>query len=197
MAINDFYKLVTQYTFLGEIMQNRYYYRKVVEDGGDAGALINSFTDQVWPSLEPVLHPDCLLIQSTCINLNNPLDFFEILHTGYQGSAGGAAAAPYDCWYFRYSRESREFRPGRKSIGGISQGQTEAGAAVPAAIPLLNDLANALEDNLTRVAGGTDEWAPYLVREIVGVPPIEFTPVTNVGFAGVSTQNTRKFGRGL
>jgi len=197
MAVNDFYKLVAQYEYLGTIQQNRFYYRQQSGADTEAEHVANAFLDDVYPAIQAVQHEDCNLIQLTSINLNNPIDFYETAVTGANGDIGGEATAPFTAWYFKLLRESREFRPGRKAIGGVSESSVAAGMAILAVEPALNTCADALAGNINPPLATGNVYSPHLVREVVGVPPTEFTRITGCQYVGVSTQNTRKFNRGL
>jgi hypothetical protein len=119
-------------------------------------------------------------------------DFFE-KPEGLAGVRGGEAMPPFVSWGFRLNRTSREFRPGAKRITGVAEQDVVNGVPTLTIEPDLDLAAAKLGDAISRITGGNDLWEPALVRELVGLPPSEFTLVTGAEFIRVTTQNSRKF----
>lgn len=189
-------KLVTKFNSLGVVHLNRYYYRQISAGTVGLDDVVNAWLAQVGAELQTVLSGNTAMVEIEAINLNDLADFYTTDVIGWTGAIAGDTMPPFTTWYYKYERASREFRPGRKSFGLLAEGSVVDGVAIGSILPDLNTLATALEDNLTTpVAGGT--LSPVLAREAIGVGVLAWTGVTGVSYQAVSTQNTRKFGRGI
>lgn len=197
MAINDFYKLETIYSYLNGVVMNRYFYRQQAGSNTDAQYPALAWLEDVYPAIKAVQSDQMVLLQLRCINLNNPIDFHEESVVGAAGDLTGDPMPPFVAWRFKLNRESREFRPGRKAIGGVTETSVTAGVAAATILPDLEDVADALAANINYTAAPGNVFTPYLVRELGMLPPLEFTPVTGAAYVEVSSQNTRKFNRGI
>lgn len=194
--VGDIYKLVTTFSYLGQVCQNRYYYKQIsLEEDNEAEDVQNAWLLGVYPAMKAVQADDAVLFQIYTINLMNPVDFIESPITGATGDLTGPPMPPFVTWTYKLNRNDRTFRPGRKAVVGVTEDRVTEGVADASIIDDLNDLAVAFGDILvTPIAGAS--MRPNLVREVVGLPPSASCQVTSAQYVAVSTQNSRKFGRG-
>lgn len=182
-ARNVFYYLVTSLT--GAVTLN-----EVADDW------FNSFDE----SLKAVTNEGITFSAVEMLNFTNGIDFDTLALTGELGGVAGEILPPYAAWGFRYNRASAMSRHGYKRFIGVSESQQQAGVATAGAQTLLGNLAAVL-DNTVVIGGASGNanieprimsfWLGKQLRET----PVDF-PVASVSYVGLTTQNTRKFGRG-
>lgn len=197
MAVGDIYKVVTQYAYLNGVIANRFFYRQKSGADSDANNVSQAWQEDIYPALRLVQSTQLALVNITVTNLMNPVDFVDDAIIGAVGDRAGEVEPPFVTWRFKLLRASRVFRTGRKAIGGVASADIADGVAAPALLPLLDDAAAALAANMNTAVSPGNVYEPMLVREIVGLPPLEFTEITDAQYVEVSTQSTRKFNRGI
>jgi len=198
VASGDLYVVKDHQVGLGQTqVLNVYYYRQIL---GSENALV------LAGRFEQLMLPAVINVQSDAIthhaievrNVDDPLDWANLTLTSLnQGMRGTVHMPPFVAWAFRYNRASLAVRHGQKRIGGVSEQDVDAGLASAGVSANLQALAAAMGANLATV-GLENEWEPRIVR-VTGVPgAYVYTdfPVNSVQYVRVSTQNTRKFGRG-
>jgi hypothetical protein len=129
-------------------------------------------------------------------NLDNPLEFGTFSNATF-GTVSSEALPPFVAWAFRLNRASRSVRNGQKRIGGVPESLQVNGEATSGALSLLNLGATALGNDITAISpNGT--WRPRIAHRL-GTVPETYTPYPMVGasYRAISSQNTRKFGRGI
>lgn len=175
---------------------NVFHYESVsgTPSGADLLAVFDAIILEAW---EELISSAVLLEPLEAQNLDDPVDF--ALRTPTFATAGvgtGESLPPFVAFSFQYVRASRASRHGWKRFMGVSEPQQAGGTIIPADLTLANLLADVLEDTLI---GATASYAPRIARR----PPVGGTldqtvlfPVAEVVYAGITSQNTRKFGRG-
>lgn len=124
-------------------------------------------------------------------------EFIEIpLSPAMTGSAPGDPAPTSVAWSFKYNRELRITRHGRKSIPGVPEGFTAGNSATPSALPLLVDVAVYLGQGWTidNLDGSGWVMGPRIAKTPVppATLPSVYNGITAVSYRGIGTQNTRK-----
>lgn len=212
MALNDKYRLrlSTAYDAAGsQIFQNVFYYEQVFENPGATGAaqLAVEFKAVVFPKILDVIHQQAHFAAFSVENVIPGGDnVFETYGTtDFVGVQGGECMPPYAAWAFRLSRVETDIRNGQKRFGPVSELDQSSGVAVGTVIPKLNTLSSGLFTTLG-VVGTTSAYMPRIFRPASPsrtipekVIPAKLQLVRQVGqvnFVRLSTQNTRKFGRG-
>lgn len=192
----DTYQIKTSFTLLGQVCQNRYYYRQIDTDISTPEDISNAWLLQVGAAIQDVVSDELVLFETEVINLDDPADFGNQVILGWTGVIAGDVMPPFVAWAFKLNRGDRTFRPGRKAVAGVAEGSVQNGVAIAGIVPDLNIVASAMEDPLVTPVGGSN-LIPVLARFVVGVGVTEWTAVTSVGYRQVSSQNSRKFGRGV
>lgn len=122
------------------------------------------------------------------------------------GLASGDALPPYVAYGFRYQGAGGAERNGYKRFAGVNEGNNQHGAYAGDAA-LVNDLATKLAADI-QISGfdsivGQYDIQPVIIKKMAGgLDPSDILVIAKwrpvgVTFYGLTTQNTRKFGRGI
>lgn len=201
MAIGDQFLLTLRghaATSLTQV-QNTFVYKGIF--GVCTSADLNdAFATVIVPDIANVTNQQYVMDDLYTINLMNP-DDYNTLTVATPGTESGEFLPIFTTWAFEYVRTTRAIQNGRKAIGILSEAAVVSGNAGSGELPGLATLA---ADLLLQLVGGTpaSTFAPQLWRRPgtyhagVVLAPGQFSDVGNVVYKGVSTQNTRKIGRG-
>lgn len=197
MAIGDLYRVIDHQSFDGQEVLNVYHY--VQTDGaGAADELLTAFNEDMIPSIRAVQNTSLTHTLLEAINLDNDADFGSMaLTSSNAGTRAGESLPVFTCWAFRYNRATRAVRNGQKRICGPNEGDQSGGDAISAMLTPLNALAGAMEDPVTETVTSSS-WKPVIVRTTGTSAPFTYTSfdISSVQYVRISTQNTRKRGRG-
>jgi len=195
--IGDVYQIKLSARYLGVQTLNVYYYKLIDAETGatDVGV---AWHNQVEPSLLQIVTPGFALIQREVVNLNDLSDYDVHAYdpSVTKGDRAGENAPPFVTWSFRFYRSTKECRNGSKRYAGVSEADMQDGAAIGSIIPRLTIHAASLQDELA--AGLTPAALKPVIHRSIGPLPGQYDTfdIRDVGFVGIGTQNTRKFGRG-
>lgn len=201
MAASDHYLLTLRAHALtsGSAIQNAFVYLQQ-EGTGNAARLNVAFVAAIVGAILAVSSDQYVIDDVLTINLDD-LDDYDTETIADAGESSGQHLPIYNTWYFEYTRTTRAIQNGRKAIGIISEPDSENGNATTTALVLLNNLANALAGELDDPVT-VSSWRPQLWRRpgtyssgVVSAPGL-FYDVDDVLYRKISTQNTRKIGRG-
>lgn len=198
MAIGDVYEITLEGTYLLQRTINVFHYvRDGISGAPDpdlfADAFVAMFNGPVSDAIASGTGWDTLRIKDV-----NPSGF-EFVRLGL-GLSGGFSAGdlmpPFVALSFLYQRNNRTTFHGHKRFAGVGEAGQNNGLPTSSLNTLAATAAAALLSTLT--ASGLD-YLPCIYSKVLnGVP--RSTPVVNlvkdVIFKGITTQNTRKFGRG-
>lgn len=181
-------------------IQNAFVYEQI--DGiGDAADVNVAFASDITTLLMAVCSTQYSLDTYYTVNLNDPDDFAETAE-GTVGEVSGEYLPIYNTWAFEYIRTTRAVQNGRKALGIISENSQTNGAATALTLLDLTPLASALLADITATPTSSI-FRPKLWRRpgtyesgVVSAPGL-FYPVSDVIYKGISTQNSRKIGRGI
>jgi len=207
MAVNvgDVLQLIDQQTFLGQQLLNVYFY-EVAESDPDVTLemIAQQFELDVIP-LVKMMQSEVLMHTSILIsNLTNGIDIWEepVNVAGYDDTNDPLAS--FYSFGFRLVRSTALTRHGSKRIGGVTEGMVDGNTLASLYVTVVNDLGAQLAEPL--VAEGTT--ADFVVNPvIVGRFPStsstpgaldlsKINPVASAQFIRVTTQTTRRAGRG-
>lgn len=131
-----------------------------------------------------------------------------LIPTGEQpGLVGSNGMPPYVAHGYRYQGSGGAERNGYKRFAGVAESQNNAGVFDGSSTDA-NALATALSDEI-QVSGGVGgvigqfDMKPVIVKKMAGgldpsdIVVIDFWEPVGVTYYGITTQNTRKFGRGI
>jgi len=133
----------------------------------------------------------------TSENLVDLGDFDSIDTSGEgQGTQTGDMLPFYNNFTYIYKRKSRGNRNGWKRFTGVPESAQAAGILNSGFVTAVAALATALQTVLTD--GDGNAWSPRIYRApTIAVPDFDSFPIAGVEFHSLSTQNSRKFGRGV
>jgi hypothetical protein len=134
-------------------------------------------------------------------NLTNGIDFAtDPLFAGITGDQTGDTMAPMNAWGVTLERVSKLTRNGAKRIPGVDEATTTDGTAVPTQQALLDTMATVLGFSYAATINGNDfSLFPVIVGvDLQGKRDLSRVQQVSGGVANydVTTQNSRKFGRG-
>lgn len=214
-TIGDVYELVDVQALRGQQVLNVYFYQVretfVTTRPTIAEVLANNWTGQILPDLTAVQTEDLVHTSVRVRNLYNAADTFELLMSA-AGDDSNPTDSNFDAYPFQMQGETHAVRKGAKRIAGVSDGANADGIVTdPATLALLDSIATSMS---APVQVGTliltDTFFPVLVKRVrSGVAgAYEYrlpetsgegvvTTIINVLFdVLISTQNSRKIGRG-
>lgn len=192
MALGDVYRLVDFQTYDGQTLSNVYHYQNV-NDPADAEALAQGFVEDHLPAIRVIQSPALEHTVVTVVNLNDEEDFHE-LAVGLSGNTteAGQGMAAFICSRLILHRTSRAIRNGAKRYAGLVEGAVEGRNVNTSYKGLLDDLADALEVNITPIPSG--EFELVLYGDVTPNRPAPIVvPISSVEAQWtISTQNSRK-----
>jgi len=183
----------------GTLIENAFVYQQT-SPLGSSGDLMDAFAGAILPYMLDLSNAEYVVDDLLTINLQDPSDYGNRA-VNDAGTVTGEYLPIYNCWQFEYLRTTRAIQNGRKAIGIISESMQANGAPTPTALTALTAMGGAMGSLITIGSpGGTYEprlWRrPGSYSSGVVVAPGLFYPVANVQFRRISTQGTRKIGRG-
>lgn len=195
MAVGNRYQLIDFQTYVGNDILNVYYYRQVAGTHTAAVELVDLFVSSVLPFITAVQHEAVTHISIGAKNLDVPTDFnLTPLVTGNVGQVTGQGLPPFVAWAFRLVRTQTDIHNGAKRIVGVAEGWQANGVADSTVVSALNDLAEAMALTL-------DNFEPRIMRKLLDseghLIGYEDFPMGAGQYVRISSQNTRKFGRGI
>lgn len=186
---------------LGQECLNVFHYRQT-----SATAVDNSSEDLIDAYREVVRDP-ILTIQASQYTLERyeaanisvvGPDFYALSEPApLAGGRVGDVISSFQAWGFRYNRATRLSRNGWKRIAGVIEADSTNGVLNPAINALINAAAAAMAIDITGTLYNVS-FEPVIYRAVptsTGQLPGAF-PINGVNYVRITTQNTRKVGRG-
>lgn len=207
LAVNNIVQITDVQTYLGQTMLNVYFYRvTALEPAADYSDLAEAFDNVVRSKVKAiqstsVVHP---FIQVK--NLSNGIDIHDQIDSQNGMLASGDDLASFYALGFRLVRTNATTRHGSKRIGGIGEAVTYGNDIIAAYLDEAAALATALASPIVRE--GTVDHDLSAQPVIVGRYPqghaqagelnlAVINPVQSAQFIRVTTQTTRRAGRGV
>jgi len=194
MAIGNHYILIDLQVVDSMEMLNVYAYEQTT-GSGDSSALAAAYVDSILPSMKAFQSSGLEHIKVQVTNKEVPSDFTE-LATAVSGEISGERLPPFCAFSVQLSRASRASRNGHKRVGGVPEVSQQQGTLSSGALAQLQTYADAIAAPLVDSDGNS--WTPKIWRRLSATHAEDFFPI-NAGIASnnVTSQNTRKFGRGI
>lgn len=207
LAINDIIKITDYQSFLGQIMENVYFYEIDAIPAPADGFTVEeqvclSFNSKVRINVIPLQENVCSHGVTRMDNLTNGIDFAEI-SAPVNGTIVGDPEPSFVAYNFVLRRSTGITRNGSKRIGGLDEGGI-SGNGITTVGALLTALGTAMAADLTYPAGGLE--VPFAHPVIVGrvlvggsyqLDLTKINPIASAAFTAVSTQRSRKAGHGV
>lgn len=179
---------------LGQDTINRYFYHSPTSTE-TLEAFISEFNDLVLLPCANQMVDGSGFVRTTAQYVRGG-SAFKILGTPHDGGLLSDALPPFVSYDFTYLRGGVGERNGYKRIAGVAESQQVGGIAVPAAVTALNGIALAM---FSDVSIGSDDWTPVIQRKVIDkviqIPP-KYYSVSDVVYAKIGSQNSRKYGHG-
>lgn len=191
---SNVYELVARGVILGQECINSYFY------GGDAPIadlhdLLTAWISEVHNNLTPLVSVQYTVEQVDVIEVKGG-NAFAIFPFVDGGLVSGDCCPPTICWDFTLLRGGAGERNGYKRFAGVPESLQLNGVGTSGAIINNNAFAPHLAASLTIVA---EVYAPVIrrtkVHKVNKNPPVYYT-TASATYAGIGTQNSRKFGHG-
>lgn len=183
----------------GQACQNVFCYQQVAGTGSHQ-ALLDRFGDTQFPAIMNILSDYWRPVQLVVINLDDPTDYGNLI-TAVGGQVTGEAEPSFVAAAFEIVRSSRAFNNGRKSFGPIAQADVLQNGPSDDMRARCNTLAALLLDPIADV-DTSSSFVPRIWRRPgtyasgVVAAPGQFNAPSGVVFRSISSQLTRKSGRG-
>jgi hypothetical protein len=201
MPSGNHYELIDKQISQSQILLNVYCYEQISGSGG-AEELANTWETEVLPAVLDIQSANVGHTNIIVNNLDDLSDFFDKGLTGQNGSVSGDMLPVYDAFVLKMVRGTRASRNGWKRIPGVAESAQHDGIVGSTTFTALGTLAGLLFDELD--AGDGNTWKLRIWRRhreaSEGHPEVAqaFFPIADVEpLPNVSTQNTRKIGRGI
>lgn len=207
LAVNDIVQLTDVQSFLGQQVLNVYFYRVTSFEVGvtleDIAEVFASatFLGVLTDIQHALLNHDRIIVR----NLTNGIDIHEEA-IDVPGTATGDSAPSFTAAAFRLIRTNATTRHGQKRIGGIPEGHIN-GNDLATGIDVTYDTVEVILGSPLERTGTVDEdfeLEPVIVGRfpIGGPTPGELdltviNPVQSAQFIRLTTQTTRRAGRGV
>jgi hypothetical protein len=204
MALNssDVLRLTLCGTVFTEQACNVFFYLINIGSGSPTlEDVLEGFRTVVLPSILDIQSQDVEYDTAEADNLTNGIDFgTDPLYAGITGNVSGEALPPYAAWAFTLERASKLTRNGAKRFAGVPESAQQDGVVTAGFNPTLVTAATAIGTSFAYSnAQGAFSAFPLIVGvDTTGQRDLSRVqiPTGAVANAVVSTQNTRKFGRG-
>lgn len=195
-------QIIVSGTYLSQQWSNVFYYR--VKDNSANKSLsqfLGYFTLGYNDAILPIMHAGVQVRSTEARNLTNGIDIAVGAPVDIFGAVGGEGFPAFVAYAFRYNRETLITRHGQKRIVGVSELRVNAGVANADFLQYLNAAADWMNGDI----GDTGYWIEPVIlgRYPLGHPDagkLDLTKVNGVSsvvYTRLTTQNTRKPGRGV
>lgn len=207
---NDIIRVTDFQTFLGQTIINTYFYRYIPGDDPDVdysglSAKFNAFATVIANNIQSNLLTHT---QYRIENLTNGIDLVEV-PASVVGAGTGDALPSYAAFSFRLNRTTKLTRHGQKRIAGLTEAMIIGNEVTAGMVTPLNGVADAMATPLVELVGPEPDYTyePVIIgRDLVVNPEtgnetyelnlMKINPVQSAQFVRLTTQTTRRKGRG-
>ena len=205
LAVNDIVQLTDVQTYLTQQVLNVYYWRvDSLEALTDLNDIAEVFSTYYIGAIDDIQSTGIVHTRAIVKNLTNGVDIHEEVYS-IAGTATGDNLASFYASAFRLVRSNLTTRHGQKRIGGIPEGHVNGNAITAGIAAAYAAVATVLGSQFVRT--GTVDHDFSLTPVIVGRIPTGspgagqldlsiINPISSAQFIRVTTQTTRREGRG-
>lgn len=202
IVVNDVLQFSISGTFLGQRWMNVFHYGVGATDGTETlDELMAQWTLEYIADVTPIMSAQVQIQYVDGKNLSNGIDIATATPSSVFGQSAGDVLPAFVAWSFRLNRMTALTRHGHKRIPGVTELRQTNGVVNADFLTQIGTvtsfLAEAFDVNGTTIA-------PIIVRrfpqEHAQAGELDLTginPVISAAYLGISTQNTRKPGRGI
>lgn len=211
MAFGDIYRLkLTQvFALTGPESVNVFHYQQVTVAGSNLGStdLLTAFQTQVINAIHAIQSAEVSTVQIAAENVVPGVDnaYANFTPGAEPGDISGDCLPPFVCWAYQLTRTSSAVKNGAKRFMGVPETDQDDGNPVLSNQAQRSALQSVLAGNIG-VLGTTGTFQPVIYRvgrdaktipakTIPALAPQAFS-IAGAPFKGISSQVSRKFGRG-
>lgn len=205
LAVGDIIQFTDEQLYLGQQVLNVYHYRvDELDPDVTIGDLADQFVTLILSIIREIQITSLIHTQVTVRNLTNGLDIWE-----EPLDLAGLADVPdpmpsFVTYAYRLIRSTALTRHGAKRIAGVGEGWVNGNVPTPTALPGLQSRASVFVDPVSREGTVSDfVLTPVIVGRVptgeLGAGEYDLSrinPVADAQFIRISTQTTRRAGRG-
>lgn len=205
-VVGDILQITDVQTFLGETLLNIYFYEMLTADGDlDYETIKVVFFNDIVERSRNLQSTFCNHVRVIIKNLTNELDIAEFPVDG-NGVVTGQAAQSFTALSFRFIRSTALTRHGSKRIGGLAEASLDGNGTDSSLLTAITAYQDVVAAPIAMVSEVFPEFsaAPVIVGRIhEGLPNAgdldltKINPVSAVQFIRVTSQATRRAGRGI
>lgn len=202
MATGDMFLLTMNYvTSYGASQLANVFAFEQIDGGAGAAELGIEFFENWFPTIRAFSTTALTYESLEIINLNDPTDFALQTLSGEHGDNNVEPLPPFVSLTFSYLRADRTVRNGRKAFCDVPEAYSAGGILVGDGITKAAAIRDLLDDDIDWPDDGST-WRPRIYRRpgtyasgVVSAPGLMY-PIAAISEPSISSQNTRKIGRG-
>jgi len=152
--------------------------------------------------LDPLVTTNIAYDHVTMKNLSDPIEVWDGTPTlTRNGTIASDPMPPFTAWGFKLTRTNASTRNGSKRFWGVAEADVAIGEPTAGVAARINAMSAFLGNPFTVTpdypTAPDIELQPVICRKDATGALITSQPVVSASFRAVTTQNTRKFGRGM
>jgi len=197
MNVDDTLELTLYQRLFDSIeVRNVLHYRVAAIGTMEEEGLATAFNLDVLPAFLDLQDNDIKHYRQTVLNLNDDLGYADVTLIPEQGgTVAGGADSPFVAYGFRKNRATRQTKSGQLRIAGVPEGASSGGILSPLFQTEVDTLATALGSAIFDGTGG--RYLPLIVSKNPDGSFRARSPISDFQFVSITSQNSRKYGRGI
>jgi hypothetical protein len=196
-TLGPVYQITVNGTIFDQVFVNVWYYNVPAGTGLEADAVGSAFKIGILPNICSVQSVAVEYLDMQIIGARDSIDVATIEIRESVGLVAGDCLPPFAAWSFMYSRANLLMRNGYKRFPGVAETWQLNGEVVEGTPEdTLAGLGETLHSHL--ILAGDEEAIVVTPRRQwhnVALDPVEYWISADCNFHGITTQNSRKFGR--
>lgn len=201
------FRLKSHWETTGDQFLNVFHYLIDVSGGtptlsGSGQNIIDDWAGDYTSLLQDIISAEITFDGIDLVNLTDPTEIFVGDFTSpFSGGVTGDVLPPYAAWAFIKRRATASTRNGQLRLPGVPESLQVNGLATAPAVEDLEAFADLFQVGFSAAATLPEPFtAQFFLRivrkDVTGALDVVNT-ITGVEYRSLSTQNTRKFGRGM
>lgn len=197
---------LTLYALYNSVISTNVFHYQVISPQVEyfPDTVLDAFITDVITPAQGLFASSMSFTQVALKNLTNGIDIGAKNYT-VNGSVSGEGLPPFACYGYRLNRTNALTRHGHKRFMGIPESMQGGGTIAAGALTLANGLATRMAEHLIEDAQSNRnfDFAPVIIGRDLDAGGsyvlnlAKVNPVQSGQYVSISTQNTRKFGRGI
>lgn len=177
-------------------VRNVLHYKVTAIGALDEVGLATAFSAEVMTDFVDMQSTGIVHYKMTVLNLTDNLGWADVdIIPDQPGVVAGADCPPFTSYAFRKNRGTRTTRSGQLRIAGVPEGASEEGVIITAFKERADILAASLSGPIADGTGGS--YGPRIASKNSDGSLRIANSIDSVEFVSITTQNSRKYGRGI